>query len=82
MERLRKKGFLTRAEAEGGFLYSATQEERSLLRNVVADFVRGKLKGSVSPFAAYLAQADELSEEELAELRAAMDQLERRRRDA
>lgn len=82
MERLRKKGFLVRAEGEGGFRYSATQEERHLLRNVVADFVQGKLRGSISPFAAYLAQADELTPEELAELRAAVDSLEKRQRDA
>ncbi|MGV3616186.1 MAG: BlaI/MecI/CopY family transcriptional regulator [Fimbriimonas sp.] len=82
MERLRAKGFLTREEGEGGFRYSATQEEGPILRNVVADFVRGKLRGSISPFAAYLAQADELTPEELAELRSAVDSLEKRQRDA
>jgi predicted transcriptional regulator len=82
MERLRKKGFLIREEGDSGFRYSATQEERHLLRNVVADFVQGKLRGSISPFAAYLAQADELTPEELAELRAAVDSLEKRQRDA
>ena len=82
MERLRKKGFLTRKAGEGGFRYSSTQDEGHLLRNVVADFIRGKLKGSVSPFAAYLAQADELTADELAELRAAVDSLEQRQRDA
>lgn len=82
MERLRKKGFLIREEGESGFRYSATQEEGPLLRNVVADFIQGKLRGSISPFAAYLAQADELTAEELAELRAAVDSLEQRHRDA
>lgn len=82
MERLRKKGFLRRQEAEGGFLYSCTEEEGNVLREVVSDFVRSKLKGSLSPFAAYLAKADELSEDEVRQLREALDELERRQRDA
>ncbi len=70
MERLRKKGFLTRQPAAGGsFAYVPAQNKTDLLQSLVHDFVERTLGGSLTPFVAYLADAKNLSDAELAELR-------------
>jgi predicted transcriptional regulator len=69
MERLRKKGFLTRKKADGVFQYSPSVPKRDLLRGLVRDFVERTLGGSVSPFVAYLMQEARMSEPELEELK-------------
>ena len=76
MERLRKKGYLTRKKAGGIFQYSARLPKGELLRNLVRDFVSKALGGSVSPFVAYLADEAEMSKEEIAELRKVVRELD------
>ncbi len=76
MERLRKKGFLTRRREETVFRYSAAAASTHLLRDLVADFVHRTLGGSVSPFVAYLAESRSLTGDEVAELRRLVDELE------
>lgn len=68
MERLRLKGYLTRRKVDGVFQYASPVPEGELLRDVVGDFVQRTLSGSVSPFAAYLSEADDVSDVELAQL--------------
>lgn len=68
MTRLCKKGFLVRKKIEGLFYYSPKVQRTALLRDLVGNFVREMLGGSVSPFVAYLAEAG-VTEEQLAELR-------------
>jgi predicted transcriptional regulator len=75
MERLRKKGFLTRRKAEGIFQYEPRVGKADLLRSLVGDFVEKTLGGSLSPFVAYLARDAKLSEAELSELRDAVSEL-------
>ena len=72
MERLRTKGFLTRQRATGDGLwaYAPAQKQADLMQSLVGDFVKKTLGGSVSPFVAYLAQAQDLSDAEKARLRA------------
>lgn len=75
LERLRKKGYLAREKQGGVFVYSACQPKSVFLTTMVGQFVQRTLGGSLRPLAAYLAQADDLNEEELRELRAVVDGL-------
>ena len=69
MERLRKKGFLGRSEHEGIYVYEAALEKDALHSKLIADFIRAKLGGSVSPLVAFLAQSKRLKDDELEMLR-------------
>ncbi|MES2461394.1 MAG: BlaI/MecI/CopY family transcriptional regulator [Armatimonadota bacterium] len=77
MERLRKKNLLVRAKSsdDSTFQYSPSLEKSVLMRGLVEDFVDKTLGGSVSPFVAYLADAKDLSREEIEELRRLVDNL-------
>jgi predicted transcriptional regulator len=76
MERLRKKGFLTRSKGERPFRYSPRVTQGEVLRGLVREFVEKTLGGSLSPFTAYLAEARDLSPAELRELHRLVEQLE------
>ena len=79
MERLRKKGHLTRHKGEGAFQYSSLVPASELLRDVVGDFVQRSLAGSLSPFVTYLAEAEDVSEEELQQLQDVVARLKSRK---
>jgi predicted transcriptional regulator len=79
MERLRKKGHLTRRKVEGVFQYSSPLPASELLRGVVGDFVERTLSGSLSPFVTYLAEAEDVSEEELQQLQDVVARLQSRK---
>jgi predicted transcriptional regulator len=68
MERLRRKGHLTRRLLDGVYRYRARLSSAELLRSAVQRFVERNLDGSVSPFLAYLSEAREVSDDELREL--------------
>lgn len=76
MERLRKKGFLVRKEQEGVFLYEGAVERRTLLNDLIGEFVRTRLGGSLSPFVAYLTENRSLEKDEVRQLREMVDELE------
>ena len=76
MERLRRKGYLTRRRSEGVYQYSARQPNSEVLRNVVRQFVEQALGGSVSPFVAFLVQEARLTQTEVRELRELVDELD------
>lgn len=80
MERLRAKGHLSRRKVEGVFRYASAKPKGELLRDVVGSFVERSLAGSLSPVAAFLAEADEVSEDELRELEDAVARLQSRRK--
>lgn len=80
MERLRKKGYLTRRSVEGIYRYAPAAPKRELLRGLVRDFVEESLGGSLMPFMAYLADSADLSDEELADLRMLVQSLELRKK--
>lgn len=70
MERLRKKGYLTRKAVLGeSFAYAPALPETELMQNLVQDFVEKTLGGSLTPFVAYLSDARNLSDAQVAELR-------------
>ena len=81
MERLRKKGHLTRRRLDGVFRYTADAGPDQVLKDAVGTFVSRTLGGSVSPFVAYLndEQAD-VTPDELAELEALVARLQTRTR--
>lgn len=78
MERLRKKGFLKRESVDGVFLYSPAVAEEKLMRGIVEEFVEKTLGGSLAPFVAYLNDARGLTPEELADLKAMVEDMEQK----
>ncbi len=81
MERLRKKGYLTRRKADGSYRYAANQSQGELLRELVGDFTQRMLGGSLQPFVAYLAEDARVTEDELDDLRALVERLESQRKE-
>ena len=76
LERLHEKGHLERRRLAGVYRYAASVSAGELLRGLVRSFVAGPLGGSVSPFVAYLAEAEEgVGPEELAALEALVERL-------
>ena len=75
IERLRKKGFLTRRRKNGIFYYSPRLPQAEVLHGLVSDFVEKTLGGSVSPVVAYLMNTRTLSDVELAVLQRLADEL-------
>jgi predicted transcriptional regulator len=79
MERLRKKGYLGRRLVAGVYRYAPRRSPDSAVGRAVESFVERALGGSISPFVAYLAERQALSEAELAELETVLARLRRRR---
>jgi predicted transcriptional regulator len=80
MERLRGKGYLTRRRAKGVYVYASSAGDEELARDAVGRFVQRALDGSITPFAAYLAERTQVSEVELEELERALERLRSRRK--
>ncbi len=77
MERLRKKGFLVRKKRDGLYVYSPSIEKPELMKGVVKDFFEQTLKGSLSPFVAYLGEKKDITKEELSQLEALVKDLKK-----
>jgi predicted transcriptional regulator len=75
MQRLHKKGYLTRRQEAGIYEYTPSVPKQELLLNLMQDFVEKTLKGSVSPIVAYLTNSKQVSDEELNELARLVDEL-------
>lgn len=82
MERLRSKGFLRRKQLQGMFRYSTATGPAEAMRSAVESFVEKTLSGSVSPFVAWMSERGEVSDDELAELKALVNQLQSRRKES
>lgn len=80
MKRLVAKGFLKREQVEGVYRYSTQVSAARAVSGLVSDFVRKVLGGSVSPFVAYLGQKQELSDQEIADLKKLINDLEQKPR--
>jgi len=76
MERLYKKGYLNRKDEANILRYSARTPQADLLRGLVGDFVEKTLAGSLSPLMAYLSEAETVTPEEMAELKAVVAKLQ------
>lgn len=81
MERLRKKGHLARRKVEGIYRYTSPLSAAAVLRDVVGGFVEQTLGGSVSPFVAFLAESEELTEDELEELESLVARLQAKKKE-
>lgn len=79
IERLRKKGYLSRRRRDGVFHYSPRVPPTEVVQNLVRHFVEKTLAGSVSPLVAYLGKSHPISGEELAELQRLVDDLKAQR---
>jgi len=79
MERLRKKGYLGRKLVDGVYRYTPRSAPDAAVGRAVRGFVERALGGSISPFVAYLAEREQLSEAELAELESVLTRLRKRR---
>jgi predicted transcriptional regulator len=76
MERLTKKGFLSRKKVDNVYHYSPKQSVAVVMRDLVSDFVQGVLGGSVAPLAAYLTQGQSMSKDEIQQLKRLVQRLE------
>ena len=81
MERLRKKGYLTRRRREGVFHYSPRVPPAEVVQGLVRRFVEKTLAGSVSPLVAYLGKSHPISDAELAELQRLVEELKAQREE-
>jgi predicted transcriptional regulator len=64
MERLRRKGRLTREKARGSYRYRPAEAKADLQQGLVRDFVQRALGGSLEPFVSYLMGDARLTGEE------------------
>lgn len=80
MERLRKKGMLTREQVCGVYQYQPCTPKAEMQRGLVGDFLRRALGGSLAPVVAYLSHDAKLTDEEIDELRAMVTDLDARRK--
>ena len=80
MERLRKKGHLSRKQVDGVYRYATRTAPGDAVQHAVASFVDRTLGGSVTPFVTFLAEAHQVSDAELAELEDLVAKLQGERR--
>ena len=80
MERLRKKGHLTRKLQDGLYHYAPRTAHGVAVREAIRNFVDRTLDGSIAPFVAYLGEREEVSDQDLAELKALLARLQGQRR--
>ena len=80
MERLRRKGYLARRIVNGIYQYVTRTAPSAAVRRAVQTFVDRTLGGTVSPFVAYLAERNELADEDVAELEALLSRLQKGKR--
>lgn len=76
MDRLLKKGLVGREMVEGKFLYSAIQASEDMEKELVENFIKERLGGSLKPIASFLAEAEGIDPAELKQLRELLDKLE------
>ena len=81
LERLRGKGRLERRRAGGVYRYDSPLSAVEVLRREVGAFVERSLDGSLGPVVAYLAEREEVDEEELSELERIVERLRGRNDD-
>lgn len=80
MERLRKKGHLTRRHQHGLYRYASRTTPGTAVTQAVKRFVERTLDGSIAPFVAYLGERERISDDELAELESLLARLQSGRR--
>ncbi len=79
MERLRAKGFLARRKQGGLYRYYPRKTNDELSHGLVQSFVDNMLNGVLSPFFAYLSRSHKLTDQQFAELKRLVQDLESQR---
>lgn len=79
MERLRKKGFLSRSQVDGVFEYSPSKPKKELFQGLLKDFVDTAFGGSNDPLVAYFVEGTDMTEAELQLLKKLAKKLEDQR---
>jgi predicted transcriptional regulator len=80
MDRLRRKGHLSRRLVGNIYHYEPRTQHSTAVRDAIVRFVDRTLGGSISPFVTYLAEREQLSDAEVAELEALLTSLQRDKR--
>lgn len=69
MNILEQKGFLKKKAGDKAFVYAPTRPEKSVLRDMVRDFVDRVFNGAAEPLLVHLVEDDKLTEDELNDIR-------------
>lgn len=77
MERLRAKGYLERSTVDDIFVYRSTADPEQLNQDLIEDFVKGPLDGSVTPMVAYLVEQKDISKDDISRLKDLISKLEK-----
>lgn len=74
VERLRKKGYLSRCKIRGVNHYAISDSKGAIQQSLIHEFVENALGGSLGPFIDYMTQSKSLSEDELQALKEMIDE--------
>jgi predicted transcriptional regulator len=75
MEKLRAKGYLTRAKQGGVYRYFPNVNPKEVQKGLIQNFIEKTLGGSIIPFIAYLGEKTDFTEEEIAALKKRLEEL-------
>ncbi len=81
LRRLVDKGYLNARQVGNSFLYTPTQSAYKTLCRFADDLLSYALDGTVAPVMAYMVKKSDMSRDEIAELRAMLDEYEERQGD-
>jgi len=81
VERLRGKRYLRRRKVGGVYQYAPTVPKAELLKDLARDFRERVLGGSLQPFVAYMAEARDVTDGDLAALEELVGELKRNREE-
>ena len=68
MKTMKARGYLKKRTEGRAFVYSASEPENRMLRNIVEDFINRVFNGSAEPLLVHLAEQKRLSEKDLAKI--------------
>src|SRR6202171_1239322 len=69
MNILEQKGYLKKRQGERAFVYAPSRPEKQVIRAVVREFVDRVFNGAAEPLLLHLVEDDQLTKEELDEIR-------------
>lgn len=76
---LENKKYLRRTHGERAYVYQPTRPQTEVVANMVRDFVNRLFNGSAKPLLVHLAESEQLSPEEIDEVRRLLKEKERKR---
>src|SRR5690242_17868438 len=79
MNILETKGYLKKRQGDRAFVYAPSRPEKQVIRDMVREFVGRVFDGSAEPLLLHLVEDDQLTKEELDEIRRTIDSEEKRR---